>query len=181
MKKIICLYGGPGSGKSTTMFGLAYRLKMAGFNTEINPEYIKNWVWEERKVKEGDQSYFFSKQARKERLLIQAGLDFIVTDSPLILTHYYGLKNDPMEQQSNTSLILLNHHHQFCKKNGYKVEHFFIGRCKPYSPAGRFQTEDQAKICDDEIKNMLSHFRIKFLEIPGNEECVNNIFERIIK
>lgn len=41
MKKIICLYGGPGCGKSTTMslvFGL---LKQLGKSGEMNPEYIK--------------------------------------------------------------------------------------------------------------------------------------------
>jgi len=75
MKKIICLYGGPGSGKSTTCAGLYYKLKLKGFNVEMNREYIKEWVWEDREVKEGDQTYFFSKQARRERIYIKNGLD----------------------------------------------------------------------------------------------------------
>lgn len=45
-KRIICLYGGPGTGKSTTCAGLFYKLKIEGYNCEMNREYIKEWVWE---------------------------------------------------------------------------------------------------------------------------------------
>ncbi len=38
MKKIICLYGGPGAGKSTTAAGVYHHLKMLGFNCEMNRE-----------------------------------------------------------------------------------------------------------------------------------------------
>ena len=81
-KRIICLYGGPGTGKSTTCAGLYYKLKMTGYNAEMNREYVKEWVWEGRNIQTGDQTYFFAKQARKERLYILQGLDFIITDSP---------------------------------------------------------------------------------------------------
>ena len=68
MKVIVCLYGGPGTGKSTTGAALYARFKQADYNAEMNREYIKEWVWEGREVKPGDQTYFFAKQARKERL-----------------------------------------------------------------------------------------------------------------
>jgi len=168
MKKIICLYGGPGSGKSTTAAGLFYELKMRGFNCEMNREYIKDWVWEGRKFDEGDQTYFFAKQSRKERILIRNGLDFIITDSPLILTHFYGLKYDWMEQNFNTSEIMLKHHHEFCKKYGYKTEHFILQRTKDYNPAGRFQSETEAKKFDSEIQALLDAKEIKYSIIAGN-------------
>lgn len=46
MKKIICLYGGPGAGKTTTSAGLFFKLKSMGHTCELNREYVKDWVWE---------------------------------------------------------------------------------------------------------------------------------------
>jgi len=175
MKKIICLYGGPGASKSTTCAGLFYKLKMSGYNCEMNREYIKDWVWENRPPKDGDQSYFFAKMARKERIYMSQELDFIITDSPLILTHFYGLRYDKFEQLFNTSLKMLENHHGICKENGYKVEHFFIERIKHYNPSGRMQTENVAKEIDGEIKEMLNKMGIKYKNILGDIDCVDKI------
>jgi nicotinamide riboside kinase len=177
MKKIICLYGGPGSGKSTTAAGLFYHLKMMGYNCELNREYVKDWVWEGRKYDDGDQTYFFAKQSRKERILIRNGLDFIITDSPLILTHFYGLKYDWLEQNFNTSEIMLKHHHAYCKKYGYTIEHFILERNKGYNPAGRNQNEEEAKQFDLEIRDLLDSKSIKYTIVRG--ETVHQILEKL--
>lgn len=168
MKKIICLYGGPCSGKTTTAAGIFYELKKLGYNAELNLEYIKNWVWEGRDINEGDQTYFFAKQSRKERILIKNGLDFIITDSPLILTHFYGMKYDWLEQNFNTSEIMLKHHHEFCKKYGYKIEHFILNCTKEYNPAGRNQSETEARSFDGEIRAMLDKKGIKYTVVADN-------------
>lgn len=165
MKKIICLYGGPGSGKSTTAAGLFYLLKNEGLTCELNREYIKDWVWEERKVRPGDQTYYFAKQARKERIYMENNVDVIITDSPLILTHFYGNKYDEFERKSNTSLVMLKHHHEICKHYGYKVEHFLLNRTKPYDPKGRYQDVDTAKSFDIEIESILKEIGIKYNKI----------------
>lgn len=176
-KTIICLYGGPGSGKSTTCAGLFYKLKLMGFNCEMIREYIKDWVWEERKIIPGDQTYFFAKQGRKERVFINNELDFIITDSPLILTHFYGLKYDEMEQTTNASLSMLKNHHEFIKSRGYKVEHFLLSRVKGYNPAGRYQNEDEAKEIDGEIEKFLCEMGIKFHKVAGSEKGLEEIIE----
>ena len=162
---------------STTCAGLFYHLKMLGYNCEMNREYIKEWLWEDRKVREGDQTYFFSKQARKERNYIGNNLDFIITDSPLVLTHFYGLKYDKMEQRSNTSKVMLQHHHDFCKDKGYKVDHFLIKRAKAYTESGRYQTESDAKQYDIEITQMMNDFGIGYNEVQGDENCVKSIMD----
>jgi hypothetical protein len=182
-KRIICLYGGPGCGKSTTCAGLFYNLKLMGYDCEMNREYVKDWAWENRKIAPGDQSYFFSKNARKERVYMAANLDFIITDSPLILTHFYGLKYDPFEQKFNTSLSMLKNHHSICKELGYKVDHFFLKRDKPYSDAGRYQSEEEAKSIDMEIQEMLerSDVSINYNIILADENCVERILEKMEK
>jgi len=165
MKKIVCLYGGPGSGKSTIAAGLFFKLKQENFNCELNREYVKEWVWEGRKIKPGDQTYYFAKQSRKERLYMERKLDFIITDSPLILTHFYGLKYDYFEQTQNTSLIMLAHHHKVCQYYGYKIEHFFLSRSKAFNPEGRNETEEEAKNCDVQIETLLKEKQIKYTNI----------------
>lgn len=179
MKRIICLYGGPGTGKSTTASGVFYKLKLKNYNCELNREYIKDWAWEGRSVKPGDQTYFFAKQARKERLYMENGCDFIITDSPLVLMHFYGLKYDKFEQSQNTSLMMLRHHHEICKTYGYKVEHYFLHREKPYQTAGRFQKEYEAKLIDVEIKDMLDNLNIKYNEIAANDMAVDYIVQNL--
>jgi len=180
-KKIICLYGGPGTGKSTTCAGLFYKLKLAGYECEMNREYVKDWAWSGRQITEGDQSYFFAKMAMKERTYIKANLDFIITDSPLILTHFYGMKNDPFEQTYNTSLKMLANHHGFCKEKGYKVDHFFLERTKPYSDAGRYEDEDLSRQYDKEIKELLNEMNINFTSINCDKNCVDNIMSVLYK
>lgn len=177
VKRIICLYGGPGCGKSTTCAGLFYKLKLNGYECEMNREYIKDLIYDDIKPKHGDQSYFFAKMSRKERIYMANGLDFIITDSPLILTHFYGLRYDKFEQLFNTSLSMLKNHHSICKENGYKVDHFLLKRVKPYSALGRLQTEEEAKLIDLEIENMLKSFAIKYTEVDGDENAVDNIIK----
>lgn len=178
-KRVICLYGGPGTGKSTTCAGLFYFLKMMGFDCEMNREYVKEWVWEDRNIKEGDQTYFFAKQARKERLYIKKELDFIITDSPLILTHFYGMQYDPFEQKYNTSLSMLRNHHGFCKDHGYKVEHYFLRRMKEYNPNGRNEDEAKAREYDSKIKDMLNSLGIKYVELDTDENTIKNILNNL--
>lgn len=169
IKKIICLYGGPGCGKSTTCAGLFYKLKLKGRNCEMNREYIKDWVWEGRDIHEGDQPYFFSKMARRERIYMGNDIEYIITDSPLILTHFYGMKYDEMERKYNTSLMMLKNHHKISQNLGYKVEHFVLQRSKNYNPNGRYQTEDEAKHIDNEITTMLNELNIKYTNINSDD------------
>lgn len=178
MKRIICLYGGPGVGKSTTCAGLFYKLKLTGYDAEMNREYIKDWIWEDRKIKEGDQPYFFAKQARKERVYMQAGLEFIITDSPLVLTHFYGMKYDEFEQKYNTSLNMLKNHHKVCQDLGYKIDHYVLERVKAYNPNGRYQSQKTAASFDEEIKSLLNSLGIKYDVVPGDDRAVEQILSK---
>lgn len=168
LKKIICLYGGPGSGKSTTAAGLFCELKRSGFNTELNRGFVKDWCWEGRDILPGDQTYIFAKQSRKERLYIEQNVEVIVNDSPLLLTHFYGLKYDWLEQACNTSKTMLEHHHHFCKYKGYSVDHYFLTRGHPYKQEGRYQTEEEGIKIDEELKRMLNDLHIRYTLLEDN-------------
>jgi hypothetical protein len=67
--RIINLYGGPGTGKSTSAAFLYYLLKNDNVNAELVREYVKDWAWEKRSINTYDQLYLLGKQIRKESLL----------------------------------------------------------------------------------------------------------------
>lgn len=181
MKKIICLWGGPGTGKSTTCAGIFNKLKKLDYDVEMNREYVKDWVWEKRTISPGDQQYIFAKSARKERIYMKNNLDFIITDSPLALTTFYGYKYDKYEKEFDACKQMLKQHHSFCKDHGYKIEHFFLTRTKNYNPSGRLQTEQEAISFDNEIKEFLTNYPIKFETIYCNSDVEDSIINHILR
>jgi len=181
MKKIVCLWGGPGTGKSTTCAGLFSKLKQQKFNVEMNREYIKDWVWEKREVISGDQIYITAKQARKEVIYMRNNLDFIITDSPLALTTFYGNIYDKYEAEHGACKAIVKQHHAICRDMGYKVDHFFLVRTKEYNPAGRNQDEQTAKEYDTRIKQFLDEYPVNYKVISCDENAEDNIIRELLK
>lgn len=180
LKKIICLWGGPGTGKSTTCAGLFSLFKKAGYNAEMNREYVKDWVWEGRKINEGDQVYITAKQAKKEATYVREGIEVIINDSPLALTTFYGNLYDKYEQEFQACKQIVKQHHKLCKDHGYAAEHFFLKREKSYISAGRLQDEKTALSYDEQIKTFLSTYPINFTSIACNSDVEQTIFEAVI-
>lgn len=175
-KRIVCFWGGPGTGKSTTSAATFALLKKHGFDCEMNREYVKDWVWEKRAIKPGDQTYIFAKQSRRERQYMENGLDYIISDSPMALSILYGRLYDKYETEHNACLAMLKQHHSFCKDHGYKVEHIFLRRKKKYNPNGRHQTEEEAKNIDEQCLTLLKELNISYKEF----DCDDNVEVHIV-
>jgi hypothetical protein len=143
MTILINLFGGPGSGKSTTAAGLYYQMKREGIPVEIAREYAKDVVWEGREHLFEDQLYIFAKQRKRIRDLL-GKVDFIVCDSPLLLSAMYGTG------LGITFSRFVQEEHRLLPNWNYKLE-----RDKPYQTYGRMQTEDQAKALDVVITGLL--------------------------
>ena len=180
-KKIICLYGGPCSGKSGIAHELCGLLKKSAFQAEINEEKVKDWIWENRPINQGDQHYIFAKHCKKERDLVRNSIDYIINDCPLLITHYYGLKFDEFERDYNTSRHGLKQHHEFVKFKGYKCEHFFLDRPDHYSEIGRFQTKQESEKIDLEILELLREFNINYQRFQTQKDTASKIYECITK
>jgi hypothetical protein len=163
--KIINLFAGPGAGKSSTTYILAGILKWKGYNCELVTEYAKDLTWQKSYSVLDNQMYVFAKQYQR-MYRVKDKVDIIVTDSPLLLSLYYQ-KN---ESESFFDLILSKH-------NEFNNYNFFIKRKKPYSTIGRNQTEEEAKIIDNDLKKILNQNNIKFINIDGK---INN-YKKIIK
>jgi nicotinamide riboside kinase len=176
VKKIVCLWGGPGTGKSTTCAAVFAMLKKAGFNAEMNREYVKDWVWEGRKINHGDQVYITAKQAKKEATYVRSGVNFIITDSPLSLASFYGDIYDKYEAQFGACKQIVKQHYQLCLDHGYKIEHFFLVRTKEYKTEGRLQDEATARLYDSQIKNFLDNYPINYNTVVCDEWVDQTIF-----
>ncbi len=140
--KVVNFLGGPGTGKSTTAAHVFAELKQRGVNCELVREYAKDVVWEGRLALLDNQIYVFAKQLKMMRDL-DGKVDFIITDSPLLLTLIYC--NDPL-----LHTLALREFNKFDNIN------IFLQRSKVYNPAGRVQTEDEARLIDTQIENMLN-------------------------
>src|ERR1041385_3278977 len=93
---IINLYGGPGSGKSTAAAFFYYLMKKDGLSVELVREYVKDWAYEKRGIGTYDQIYFLGKQTRRESMLYSK-VDWIVTDSPVMMNLYYAQRYCPRQ------------------------------------------------------------------------------------
>lgn len=173
--KIINLFGGPGSGKSTTALGLTYLMKLQGMEAEYVSEYAKDLVWEGR-LKDTPQWRLHREQAKRiERL--QGKVEWVVTDSPTILSLIYSR---PPASPAFARQVWNTYHK-------YPGVNIFINRVKPYSRVGRGQTERQARAIDLKIRKfMLASWSVNLFEIDGDEnaaplilEALNDVCERL--
>lgn len=157
---------GPGAGKSTLAADIFAELKWEGINAELVTEYAKDKVWEESFKVFKSQIYIFGKQYHREKRLTD--VDVIVTDSPLMLSILYNSDLGPTFDQ-----LVYEVFNQFNNLN------YFVERTKPYNPKGRFQTEKEAKIKDQEIFDILNKYNIPFTNIRG-EKSTTEIVAKLV-
>jgi hypothetical protein len=167
--KVINLIAGPGAGKSTTAAGVFHELKTAGINAELVTEYAKDKVWDKHTAIFENQLYILAKQYHR-LFRLQGQVDIVVTDSPLILSCYYnnGILSKGALGDAFNGLV----HGLFDTFDNYN---FFIKRVKAYNPAGRFQTEDEAKDIDDVLKQYLVDKGIFFTTVTGDKDGLDTI------
>ena len=165
--RVINLFAGPGSGKSTTAAGLFHFMKLKDYKVELVTEYAKELTYDKRHDILADQLYVLAKQNRRlERLKGQ--VDFAITDSPLLLGLIYT-RDDYLEETFNSLVIDLF--------NTYDNINFYINRVKKYKTYGRNQTELEAIKKDHEIFEMLRKENITHRIVAGDAEAPHNILK----
>lgn len=171
--KVINLYGGPGTGKSTTGADLFAKLKVKKQSCELVREYIKDWIWEGRALKSFDQVYILAKQARKEQILYGV-VDYVITDAPMWLSAIYEPKFGSFPYICDEIVAKFE---KEANNRGVEFVHVFLNRVKPYQPEGRTQNEEEAKEIDRELKEYLSRAKIPFVEVDADEGAAEKIIQ----
>ncbi len=144
--KVINLYGGPGTGKSTTAAGLFYQMKSRGYKVELVSEYAKDLTYDKRHNILKNQEYVFAKQLAKLRRL-KGHVDYVITDSPLLMQLNYI--SDDYDLPILKQLIvdahdLFDNVEIFLERN---LEHH------GYQEYGRNQTVQEAMYIDSNIRS----------------------------
>lgn len=163
--KVINLIGGPGSGKSTTAAGLFNLMKLQGIKCELVVEYAKEIVYEGRKT--DDQLYILAQQNKRLRRL-EKHVDYVITDSPLLLSIIYA--SDYPDSLHQLVLDLYN------KYDNMLV---FLERNKPYEKYGRTQTLEEAVDIDNLIRKLLNVQNIPYYSLPGDIDAPKEVFKLI--
>lgn len=174
---IINLYGGPGTGKSTSAAYLYYLLKKNGTNVELVREYVKDWAWEGRKISTYDQIYFLGKQVRRESMLY-GKVDWIVTDSPVMMNLYYAQRYCSLSLAEGVRSATLSFYRQ-AAEDGNKHLHIMLHRNKPYLSEGRYQTEEEAREIDTGVKRLLDDLKFPIIESEPDEEKLLSVLNKI--
>ncbi len=154
MTHLINLYGGPGSGKSTTAAYMFSLLKFRGVNCELVQEYAKQWAWEQRSITALDQFHLLGDQLRRESILL-GRCDVVITDSPILLGVYFS-RHFGHYAVSNALEAAVRAYTEELDREGHTTEHVLVRRIKPYVQAGRFQTAEQAQAMDSEQLQLAS-------------------------
>jgi hypothetical protein len=162
LTKIINLFGGPGSGKSTTASGLFYHLKQQNVSCEIVTEYAKDLTYEDATSLLWNQLHVFSEQFRRQYRLIDK-VDYIITDSPILLSSVYfqlylektGKHFSPFYKKMSVDFFDTT----FLEFDNIN---WFIERNTVFDTNGRLNTEEESVMIDKLIVNKLINKNIKF-------------------
>lgn len=174
MTLLVNLFGSPGAGKSTARAEVFALLKRHGVNCEEVYEFAKKLTWTKRMAELSVQPYILGKQLRDIETL-RGQVDVIITDSPLLLSYFYGKKycGDAYPDSFYDAALDIF----FRQDDGFN---YFIRRVKPYNPAGRNQTEAESDEIANELAKNLFDLGVDFNPVDGNEKGSREIANDIL-
>lgn len=159
-------YGGPGAGKSTACLEITAALKKEGYNAEYVQEYAKELVYDkDMEMLDGspEHQYEILKEHTRRMDMLYDQVDFIVTDSPVMLNTIYNKQLTP-EYESLVNEL----------QGEYINYSFFMERdVSNFEEEGRIHNLTESIEKDNEIKDMLQRNEIKYKTY--NHENVNEI------
>lgn len=172
--KVINMYGGPGSGKSTTAAGLFYHMKLLHMNVELVTEYAKDLVYSNTLsiLTKSHQEVIFAEQFRRQRIL-EDKVDWAITDSPLLFSLVYGTGSGRFNESAFTSYVVDTFD---CFKN----INYFLRRPNVFTEVGRDHNLQQSQEIDGKIKSVLKDSYAQYKEYDTNENVVALILEDIL-
>jgi hypothetical protein len=169
--KVINLFGAPGAGKSTTMLGLTYQMKMLGLSAENTPEFFKELILEEgQHAKFGGQLTILSEQ-NKRLARLEGKNDFTITDCPLPLVGFY------------TKEDYINGFDVFLKNlySNYDNVNYFIVRKHEFENEKRDHSEEQSDQIAAALPAYLEKNGIEVRIIESGDDLVERLLEDLIK
>jgi len=161
---IINLYGGPGTGKSQTaaeFFSLIKKIeKERKISSALVLEKAKMYAWLKVELSEKMQNFLYFSQLGEEQSL-NGAVDMIITDCATSICCFYQYY-----YSNETSLLA----YESVKRQQSINLDFWCPRLKPYNPAGRYQTAEEAIEVDVALKNFLKNtMKLNLIELHTKE------------
>ena len=150
--KIINLFGGPGAGKTTLAYYLAYRFKQAGFRAELVGEAAREILYDRNPPATGgtaaqlldNQLMITGQQAERIKRLERHGIEIAIADSPLFMGLLYV--NDTDMRRSLWQAI-----NTFQNAMPTPINVFCRRTAGQYDKESRAQSETEAILIDNRI------------------------------
>ena len=157
---VINAFAGPGAGKTTSCLEVAEKLKKQGFVTEYVQEYAKELVYDNNFIMlDGHYEHQFAilNEQMKRINRLYGKVDFIVTDSPILLNNTY------LNEDKNTE-VYSAYSDSVNKLYGlYNNFNYFVERdTSVFEKEGQIHNLEQSIAIDNELKNMLHNNQIDF-------------------
>ena len=173
--KVINLINGPSAGKSTVSTGLMSKMKDLGYNIEYVPEVAKGYTWEGNKTALSCQQLLFGEQFY-ELYKLRDKVEAVVTDTSLLLCPFYAKKYNLFGYSEEFVQFCINQFNLFDNI----VVYLHRDPNRPYNPAGRNQSMEEAKALDQEIMDFIRSYGIKVYEVQRTspvEQVINEIYK----
>lgn len=172
--KVVNFIGAPSVGKSLITALTFAELKCMHKSAELVQEYAKQLVWQER-FEELNNQWFVSNSQYKMLKALQGRVEWILTDSPLLLGLFYNKfhKDNVCNIQKTEQMIL-------CKMSEFENVYIFLERGDfPYEQAGRIHTLQESDRIQRELKELMDAFGIKYLQVKSDKGSIEEIIRYI--
>lgn len=166
---VINLWGAPGSGKSTTAAGLFFLMKINKYKVELVTEYAKDLVWERHDTMFENQLSIFSEQNRRLHRLVDHGVDFAITDSPLLLPSFYK----PESYYQGFDALVAETFHSYNNLN------YFLERVESFEKIGRRHNEQESLAISEDLQQFMAQHAVDFLTMEANPMTPQKIFDHL--
>lgn len=171
--KLINLFGGPGSGKSTTAAGLFYHMKLQHMNVELITEYAKELVYAGTlPVLKQYQEYIFAEQNRRQQIL-EGHVDWAITDSPLLLSLFYGVGLNRFNEEAFVNVVsdTFRMYDNVC---------FFLDRPVQFSGVGRDRNLEESIQIDNALIKILKDEGVNYARLPTDNQTIERIMAHLM-
>ena len=171
--KIINLFGGPGSGKTTLAYYPAYRFKQAGFRAELVGEAAREIIYDRNPPREGgtaaqlidNQLLITGMQAERIKRLERHGIEVAIADSPLRMGLLY-VREHEMRWALQAAIAAFDK--EFQHQRNVLVQRT-VGK---YDRESRAQSEEEAIELDNKIQALIGHQIGDYATVWGQEELL---------
>lgn len=168
---LVNLYGVPCAGKSTAAAYIFSKLKMAGVNAELVTEFAKDKSRENNYKALKNQVYVFGNQWYRITRL-QARVDVVVTDSPLLLSILYN-RIPEIAKEFEQMVVKI--------AKSYRTLDFLLLRDKPYSTDGRIHTEEESDGLLEPLKTLLHQSGVYYQIVENEQSGYDEIVDAVLK